>query len=549
MNNGEKIKTGEDSKMAKLSKRIVSGIACIFIASMMAIPLSCGDGDGAIVPPSPCHDAGNDSSHGGRGGTCHGICYDGGNDGKGGTGSFAGFGGFGGIIITGGYGGTETGGSGEVGGTGGTGGTDGGTGGTSGSGGCEGGAGGTESGGTSGSGGTEAGGMGSGGSGGDGGSGGGGGTETGGSGGAGGTETGGSGGIGGAGGSGGTETGGNGGSGGIETGGSGGSGGIGGSGGEAGDITPPTVVTTNPTSNAQIYSLNKKITFTFSEPMDHQTILNSFTLKQNGTLDVLGTLKYVGSETIWEFIPSNNLELGTTYVATISTGVKDLSSNPMTNNYSWSFTTSACSQLPVVLGGADNFVVLAGSTVTSTGPTSITGDLGVSPGSAVTGFPPGTIVGTEHIGDTIAVKAIFDLTTAYNESAGRVLCPISVAGNIGGQTLYPGLYKSTSSLAISSGDLTLDAKGDPDAIFIFQMASTLTTTSGRQIFLIGGAKANNVYWQVGSSATFGTTSSFFGTIMADQAITLETGATLTGRALARIAAVSLDSNVIVKPSP
>jgi hypothetical protein len=113
----------------------------------------------------------------------------------------------------------------------------------------------------------------------------------------------------------------------------------------------------------------------------------------------------------------------------------------------------------------------------------------------------------------------------------------------------PGLYKSTSSLEISSGNLTLDARGDGNAVFIFQMASTLTTTSGRRVILTNGARAANVYWQVGSSATLGTTSAFQGTIMADQAITLATGATLNGRALARIAAVNLDGNAVAKPTP
>jgi hypothetical protein len=209
----------------------------------------------------------------------------------------------------------------------------------------------------------------------------------------------------------------------------------------------------------------------------------------------------------------------------------------------------ACAQLPVMLGAAANFVVLAGSTVTNTGPTSVTGDLGVSPGTAVTGFPPGTLIGAQHAGDPTAAQGVADLTTAYNDAAGRTLCPVIVAGNLGGQTLPPGLYKSTSSLEISSGDLTLDAQGNGNAVFILQMASTLTTTSGRKVMLIGGAKAANVFWQVGSSATLGTMSAFQGTIMADQSITLDTGATLNGRALARIAAVSLDSNTIVKPAP
>ncbi len=204
---------------------------------------------------------------------------------------------------------------------------------------------------------------------------------------------------------------------------------------------------------------------------------------------------------------------------------------------------------PVALGSAAYFAVLAGSTVTNVGATTVTGDLGVSPGTAVTGFPPGTVSGTMHAGDPAAAQAQIDLTTAFNDAAGRSVGAVTVAGNLGGQTLTPGLYKSTSSLEISSGDLTLDAQGDANAAFIFQMASTLTTTAGRQVILSGGAKAANVFWQVGSSATLGTTSVFKGNILADQAITLDTGATLDGRALARIAAVTLDANTITTPAP
>jgi len=193
-------------------------------------------------------------------------------------------------------------------------------------------------------------------------------------------------------------------------------------------------------------------------------------------------------------------------------------------------------------------VLLAGSAITSTGATIITGDIALSPGTSIGGFPPGIINGVKHINDSIAVKAKLDLTAAYNDAAGRTSTDIvTLSGNIGGLTLSPGLYKSTSSLAISSGDLTFDAKGDTNAIFIIQIASSLTTTSGRQVFLTGGALASNIFWQVGSSATFGTTSVFKGTVMVMQSITFNTGATLQGRAFARIGGVSLEGNSIVKP--
>jgi hypothetical protein len=210
-------------------------------------------------------------------------------------------------------------------------------------------------------------------------------------------------------------------------------------------------------------------------------------------------------------------------------------------------TLSACPLPPVNLGSAGLFAVLAGATVTNTGPSVVIGDLGVSPGTAVTGFLPGKVVGTQFAADPTSAAAELDLTVAYDDAAGRVLCPVSLAGNLGGMTLAPGLYKSTSGLAISSGDLTLDAKGDASAVFIFQMASTLVTTVGRQVILTGGAEASNVFWQVGSSATLGAYSSVEGTIMANQSISLNTGAVLNGRALARIAAVTLDTNSITRP--
>lgn len=190
------------------------------------------------------------------------------------------------------------------------------------------------------------------------------------------------------------------------------------------------------------------------------------------------------------------------------------------------------------------FSVLAATTVTNTGPTVLSGDLGLSPGTSVTGFPPGTVLGTQHITDGEAAAAQLELTTAYLDLEGRSGATI-VAGNIGGQTLSAGLYKSTSSLAVSSGELTLDGGGNADATFIFQIASTLTLTPGRQIILTGGAQAKNVYWQVGSSATIDTTAVFKGSILALTSITAATGANIEGRLLARNGAVTLDSNPVV----
>src|SRR5688572_30789630 len=199
-------------------------------------------------------------------------------------------------------------------------------------------------------------------------------------------------------------------------------------------------------------------------------------------------------------------------------------------------------QAPVALGSDATFGVLAATTVTTIPATTINGNLGVYTGNTVTGSP--IINGTMHLADPTAAQAQLDLTTAYNDAAGRTVEAVTVAGNLGGQTLSPGLYTSATSLEISSGDLTLDALGDPNGVWIFQMGSTLVTTVGRQVILSGGARAENVFWQVGSSATIGGSSVFKGTIMADQSITMNTGATLDGRALARNGAVALDANTI-----
>jgi hypothetical protein len=205
---------------------------------------------------------------------------------------------------------------------------------------------------------------------------------------------------------------------------------------------------------------------------------------------------------------------------------------------------SAQAQAPVSLGTADSFAVLAGSTVTNTGPTVITGDLGLSPGTSVTGFPPGTVNGTQHIADAVAGQAQTDLTTAYNTAAAQAPTG-TVSADLGGQTLTPGVYNSATSLGLT-GALTLDAQGNANAVFIFQAGSTLTTASASSVNLVNGAQACNVFWQIGSSATLGTASTFRGSILALTSIAAATGATVDGRLLARNGATTLDSNTVTR---
>jgi hypothetical protein len=199
-------------------------------------------------------------------------------------------------------------------------------------------------------------------------------------------------------------------------------------------------------------------------------------------------------------------------------------------------------QPPVGLGTDGAFAVLAGQAVTNTGPSTINGDLGVSPGAAITGFPPGTVNGTTHAADAVAAQAQLDLTTAYNDAAGRTPA-VSVPADLTGLTLTPGVYTNASALGLT-GALTLNAQGNANAVFIFQAGSTLITGSGSQVNLINGAQPCNVYWQVGSSATLGTTSTFAGNILALTSISMNNGVTVDGRALARNGAVTLINDTI-----
>jgi hypothetical protein len=198
----------------------------------------------------------------------------------------------------------------------------------------------------------------------------------------------------------------------------------------------------------------------------------------------------------------------------------------------------------VLLGTAAPFVVLAGSTATNTGPSVLNGDLGLSPGSALTGFGlPAVVNGATHNTDAVAAQAQSDLTIAYNTAASQ-LSPVDLSGqDLGGLTLTPGTYAFSSSAQLT-GAVTLDAAGDPNAQFVFQIGSTLTTASASSVVMINGGSPCNVYWQIGSSATLGSTTAFQGNLMALTSITLNNRASVVGRALARNGAVTLDENVL-----
>lgn len=308
------------------------------------------------------------------------------------------------------------------------------------------------------------------------------------------------------------------------------------------DTSTPEIFAITVAAGATCVPVTQKIKITFEEQMDSLT-LNPGTIFITG---VAGSVTYDAGSQVATLSPNANLAANTTFTVNVTTGVKDLAGNPLAALFQLTFRTGPCATggiAPVPLCPfIGNVSVLAGTTVTNIGSTVISGNVGVSPGSSVTGFPPGLAGGAIHRADSASAQAQTALNIAYNDAANRP-GGASVAGDLVGRTFTPGIYKSTSSLSVS-GDVTLDAQGDPDAVFIFQITSTLITASASRVVLTNDANACRVFWQVGSSATLGTNSIFKGNILALTSISVTTGANLEGRALARNGAVTLDTNVI-----
>jgi hypothetical protein len=346
-------------------------------------------------------------------------------------------------------------------------------------------------------------------------------------------------------------------------------------------ITSPTVISTVPVNTATGVALNQQIMSTFSTAMDPTTITTAtFTLMQ-GSTTVSGLVSYTG--TTATFAPTSNLLSNTVYTATITTGVKDLAGNAMVNNYVWNFTTVSPAGPTVNLGSAATFGGFGGSAgMTNQGIyTVINGDIGSTAASTlITGFhDAGGDVFTETPLNTgkvngaincappapgnaakfaIAQQALADATTAFNYLASLPGGPDPGAGELGGLVLAPGTYTAAAgTFKITSGDLTLDAQNNPNAVWVFQMAQSLTVGKAgqpRSIILVNGAQASNIYWQVGSAATINGAGggTMAGTIIASSGVTFSTAGnvtltTLNGRAISLIASVTLVNTIINIP--
>ncbi len=322
------------------------------------------------------------------------------------------------------------------------------------------------------------------------------------------------------------------------------------------------IVSRSPIVNATNMPINKAITVSFSEPMDANTINNTtFTLKQ-GNNTIVGVVTYTNLTAA--FKPASPLKQNTVYTATISTGVKTLLSVALKTSVSWNFITGddSVGLIPVYLGAAENYVILAKTAINNSPTSAITGDLGLSPAatSYITGFSlvdaTGYATSSQVTGKVFAADmavptsniltgAVNDMITAYNNAAGRSIPDYLElgTGNIGGKTLVPGLYKWTNTVTVPTN---LVISGSATDVWIFQIAGDLDVSAGVNITLSGGAKPENIFWQVAGEVVIGTTAHFKGVVLSQTGITLKTGATFSGRALAQTAVI-IDASIVTKP--
>ncbi len=318
--------------------------------------------------------------------------------------------------------------------------------------------------------------------------------------------------------------------------------------GTALDSGAPTVLSTVPANLATGVARNAVVTATFSEPMDPLTISTaSFTVA-----GVTGSVLYDAASKVATFTPASNLAASTLYSATITTAVKDLAGNALAVNKVWTFTTGTV-LAPVPLLSVSTFGIMATAAITSTGNSVVNGDVSLDPGTSMTGFPPGIVNGTIHVNDLVSEQARIDLLAAYNFAKG--LPPgTTISGGADLGALYPsgippGTYTSGSTMLVSTA-LVLDGGGNANAVWVFQIGSSLTTTAS--VTLTGSAQAKNVFWVPTESATIGVGTTFNGNIVAGISATGVTGSVINGRILAGAigsGTVALQGTTVTVPAP
>jgi hypothetical protein len=346
------------------------------------------------------------------------------------------------------------------------------------------------------------------------------------------------------------------------------------------DTTAPWVVSTRPCDGATDVPRNATISATFSEAMDPATLttatVTTFTLIGPDRLPVAGTVRYDTAGFVATFAPAGLLEANTAYLARVTTGATDLAGNPLAADHEWGFRTGTrIRQKPPELESVASFALFAAWAVENCGASVIDGNVGVSPGCRVAGFPPGVVNGSIHAGDDVAARARSDLTAAWLDLRGRTLGVEPLPPNLAGRRFLPGLYRSEGTVVVGTWDwndepdsdadddpelrvacepddgaepvVTLDAAGDPDAVFVFQIAGSLGAARGARVALVGGARAANVFWQVDRGAAFGRGTAWAGSVLARRSVALGERGRADGRLLTWCGVVATQEVAVAVP--